>query len=133
MIPFKAKAWLDLKERKERGNHVDSRDIKKHKNDIIRLSMLLVPDNKIEVPDMIKNDLSQFIQNKDKEDINLKQLRISNIDKKFYTFIIWDIWIICIAKCLEKYKSLFVSIRIFYDDRWWSNWEIVSSHIFLDI
>lgn len=23
MIPFKAKAWLDLKERKERGNHVD--------------------------------------------------------------------------------------------------------------
>lgn len=50
--------------------------------------MLLVPDNKIEVPDMIKNDLSQFIQNKDKEDINLKQLRISNIDKKIYTFII---------------------------------------------
>ena len=37
---------------------------------------------------MIKNDLSQFIQNIDKEDINLKQLRISNIDKKFYTFII---------------------------------------------
>ena len=79
---------MDLKERKERGNHVDSRDIKKHKNDIIRLSMLLVLDNKIEIPDMIKNDLSQFIQNKDKEDINLKQLRISNIDKKFYTFII---------------------------------------------
>lgn len=97
MIPFKAKAWLDLKERKERGNHVDSRDIKKHKNDIIRLSMLLVLDNKIEIPDMIKNDLSQFIQNIDKEDINLKQLRISNIDKKFYAFIIWDIWIICIA------------------------------------
>ena len=79
---------MDLKERKERVNHVDSRDIKKHKNDIIRLSMLLVPNNKIEVPDMIKNDLSQFIQNKDKEDINLKQLRISNIDKKFYAFII---------------------------------------------
>ncbi|OUN37829.1 hypothetical protein [Massilimicrobiota sp. An80] len=79
---------MDLKERKERGNHVDSRDIKKHKNDIIRLSMLLVLDNKIEIPDMIKNDLSQFIQNIDKEDINLKQLRISNIDKKFYAFII---------------------------------------------
>lgn len=79
---------MDLKERKERGNHVDSRDIKKHKNDIIRLSMLLVPNNKIEVPDMIKNDLSQFIQNIDKEDINLKQLRILSIDKKIYTFII---------------------------------------------
>ena len=45
--------------------------------------MLLVPDNNIEVPDMIKNDLSQFIQNIDKEDINLKQLGILNIDKNF--------------------------------------------------
>ena len=89
MIPFKAKAWLDLK---ERGNHVDSRDIKKHKNDVIRLSMLLVPDNKIEAPDMIKNDLSQFIQNIDKEDINLKQLGISSIDKKDFILLLSDIY-----------------------------------------
>lgn len=92
MIPFKAKAWLDLKERKERGNHVDSRDIKKHKNDVIRLSMLLVPDNNIEVPDMIKNDLSQFIQNIDKEDINLKQLGILNIDKKDFILLLSEIY-----------------------------------------
>lgn len=92
MIPFKAKAWLDLKERKERGNHVDSCDIKKHKNDVIRLSMLLVPDNKIEVPDMIKNDLSQFIQSIDKEDINLKQLGILNIDKKDFILLLSEIY-----------------------------------------
>lgn len=92
MIRFKAKAWLDLKERKERGNHVDSRDIKKYKNDVIRLSMLLVPDNKIEVLDMIKNDLSQFIQNIDKEDINLKQLGILNIDKKDFILLLSEIY-----------------------------------------
>lgn len=92
MIPFKAKAWLDLKERNERGNHVDSRDIKKYKNDVIRLSMLLVPDNKIEVPDMIKNDLSQFIQSIDKEDINLKQLGILNIDKKDFILLLSEIY-----------------------------------------
>ena len=83
---------MDLKERKERVNHVDSRDIKKHKNDIIRLSMLLVPNNKIEVPDMIKNDLSQFIQNKDKEDINLKQLGILSIDKKDFMLLLSKIY-----------------------------------------
>ena len=83
---------MDLKERKERVNHVDSRDIKKHKNDIIRLSMLLAPDNKIEVPDMIKNDLSQFIQNKDKEDINLKQLGILSIDKKDFMLLLSKIY-----------------------------------------
>lgn len=92
MIPFKAKAWLDLKERKEWGNHVDSHDIKKHKNDVIRLSMLLVPDNKIEVPDMIKNDLSQFIQNIGKKDLNLKQLGILNIDKKGFMLLLSEIY-----------------------------------------
>ena len=30
LIPFKAKAWLDLNARSRRGEHVDSRDLKKH-------------------------------------------------------------------------------------------------------
>ena len=38
MIPFKVKAWLDLSGRKASGEQVDSKDIRKHKNDIIRLS-----------------------------------------------------------------------------------------------
>ncbi|MDD2534808.1 MAG: hypothetical protein PHC86_08955 [Eubacteriales bacterium] len=32
LIPFKAKAWLDLSDRKETGESVDSKDISKHKN-----------------------------------------------------------------------------------------------------
>ena len=31
LIPFKAKAWMDLTDRKEAGEHVDSKNIKKHK------------------------------------------------------------------------------------------------------
>ena len=81
IIPFKAKAWLDLKTRKERGEHVDSRDIKKHKNDVIRLSILLTPITKVDIPNAIKEDLSQFIQNLDKEELNLKQLGIRNMNK----------------------------------------------------
>lgn len=30
LIPFKAKAWMDLTDRKEAGEHVDSKNIKKH-------------------------------------------------------------------------------------------------------
>lgn len=54
--------------------------------------MLLVPDNNIEVPDMIKNDLSQFIQSIDKEDINLKQLGILNTDKKDFILLLSEIY-----------------------------------------
>lgn len=36
LIPFKAKAWLELRERKSNGGQVDSKNIKKHKNDIFR-------------------------------------------------------------------------------------------------
>ena len=41
LIPFKAKAWLDLKERKLNGEQVDSKNIKKHKNDVFRLALLI--------------------------------------------------------------------------------------------
>ena len=41
LIPFKAKAWLDLKERKLNGDQVDSKNIKKHKNDEFRLALLI--------------------------------------------------------------------------------------------
>jgi hypothetical protein len=37
LIPLKAHAWLDLSMRKERGEQVDSMNIRKHGNDVIRL------------------------------------------------------------------------------------------------
>ena len=37
----KAKAWLDLTERKNAGENVDSKNIRKHKNDVFRLTALL--------------------------------------------------------------------------------------------
>jgi len=36
LIPFKAKAWLELN-----GDQVDSKNIKKHKNDVFRLALLI--------------------------------------------------------------------------------------------
>lgn len=92
IIPFKAKAWIDLSKRKELGESIDSRDIKKHKNDIFRLSMLLTPEQNIKTSAEIKDDLSFFIQNIRNEDINLKQLGIKGIDKNYIIDLICKIY-----------------------------------------
>ena len=61
LICLKAKAWLDLRERKKKGENIDSRNISKHKNDVFRLAALLSPNEKIEVPTSIKVDLKTFL------------------------------------------------------------------------
>ena len=77
LIPFKAKAWLDLSRRKLLGESVDSKDIKKHRNDIFKLVSLLRADEIVSVPDDIKKDVSDFIDEMMNEDINLKALNIA--------------------------------------------------------
>ena len=47
LIQFKAKAWLDLTERKAKGEHADSKNIKEDKNDVFRLTELIYPTSKI--------------------------------------------------------------------------------------
>ena len=76
LIPFKAKAWIDLTQRKENGEKVDNKDIRKHKNDIIRLYVLLTPNIRVELPETIKEDMSIFLKMMEKEEINLKQFNI---------------------------------------------------------
>jgi len=61
LIPFKAKAWLDLTERKVRGDQVDGKNIRKHKNDVLRLSALLPADTRIALPSPVMNDLRRFM------------------------------------------------------------------------
>jgi hypothetical protein len=50
LIPLKASAWLDLGERQARSEPVDSKNIRRHVNDVLRLSRLLAPDVRIELP-----------------------------------------------------------------------------------
>jgi hypothetical protein len=61
LILFKAKAYLDLKARKERGEQVDSSNIKKHKNDILRIVVELALERPSSLPTSIINDVEHFI------------------------------------------------------------------------
>ncbi len=62
LIPLKAVAWLELSARKEQGEVVDSKDVRKHLNDVLRLSQLLAQDTRIEVSTRIADDLSRFLE-----------------------------------------------------------------------
>jgi len=61
LIPLKASAWLDLGERKAKGEPVDSKNVRKHANDVLRLSQLLAPDVRIELAPRIAQDLNRFL------------------------------------------------------------------------
>lgn len=81
LIPFKAKAWLDLSNRKLNGEQVDSKNIRKHKNDIFRLSDILEPDIRINVSEQIYSDINEFINKIHNEEINLSNLGIRDRTK----------------------------------------------------
>lgn len=83
LILFKAKAFLDLSVRKESGEHVDSRDIKKHKNDILRIATEFVLQKTKMLPQNVHNDMKIFVQKLIDEPFDknlLKEYGLSNED-----------------------------------------------------
>ena len=61
LIPLKAIAWLELTVRKAQGAKVDSRDVRKHLNDVLRLSQLLAPATRIALDRKIGDDMTRFL------------------------------------------------------------------------
>ena len=79
LIPLKARAWLDLTGRKENGEPIDSRKIKKHRNDIFRLFTILAPDILAKVPLTIKQDVQRFIEKNNSLKIDLKPFKLGSL------------------------------------------------------
>lgn len=77
LILFKAKAWLDLTKRKVNGETVDSKNIRKHKKDVFRLSELLGKNTEILVPIPVYQDFQSFISAMWQEDTDTKQLGLT--------------------------------------------------------
>lgn len=82
LIPFKAKAWLDLNERKNAGEHVDSKNIRKHKNDVFRLAQLLTADTRQSITPEIAEDMKSFLTAMESENVDLKSISVRGTDKK---------------------------------------------------
>jgi hypothetical protein len=79
LIPLKAIAWLDLNARRAKGAAVDAKSIRKHANDVMRLSQLLAPDVRIPLAAKIGNDLRRFLDGIEADrSIDPKSLELSN-------------------------------------------------------
>jgi len=74
LICLKAKAFLNNRQRKIDGHKVQEDDISKHRNDIIRLTVTMAPNDRAEVPETIKTDLRQTIAIMKTEAPDLKSL-----------------------------------------------------------
>ena len=61
IIPFKMFAWLENIKQRNDGKHVNTDDIRKHKNDVFRLIELINPDKKITVTGHVRNCVERFL------------------------------------------------------------------------
>ncbi len=76
LIPFKMYAWLDYKDKKANGEHVNERDLKKHKYDVFRLLRIADTDLKIEVSGLVRESIERFKEEIKAEDIPFTQLEL---------------------------------------------------------
>lgn len=80
LIPLKAIAWLDLSARKEEGAKVDAKDVRKHLNDVLRLSQLLAPATRIPLDKKISDDMTRFLTAIGSDNsIDPKALQLGNV------------------------------------------------------
>ena len=82
LIPFKAKAWLDLLARRADGQTVDEKSVRKHQNDICRLAILLTGGERPAMSEAIRADMQRFIEAYESNPVDPKALKISGVGAK---------------------------------------------------
>lgn len=93
MIPFKAKAWMDLTDKKNQGDlSVKSEDIKKHKNDIFRLATLLTRETRLELQGLVLVEMKQFMDRIEIEPVSTEQFLGNEYSKEFLLGIMKSVY-----------------------------------------
>lgn len=62
LICLKAKAFLDLTLRKKKGENIPDKEIKKHKNDVFRMSLMLTDESSVELTAAVWKDMVDFVE-----------------------------------------------------------------------
>ena len=60
LICLKAKAFLEINERIEKGSKEDAKQLRKHKADVFRLTVMFTPESIFELPETIQDHVNQF-------------------------------------------------------------------------
>ena len=68
LIPFKMYAWINLLDRKRAGEHVNEKDLKKHKYDVFRLLQIVTAGTKVISSGLVNESINKFIEEISKVD-----------------------------------------------------------------
>ena len=91
LIVFKAKAWLDLISKQKQGIRIDSRDIKKHRNDILRITSEM-PLEQYKLPENIRKDMINFVHALKITKNELKNLKLFGVREEDIIHTLTDIF-----------------------------------------
>lgn len=79
LIPFKAKAWLDLSAKRAEGQAVDEKTVKKHRNDVCRLATLLTGKEHPAMSDGVRADMRRFMEAYESNPVDPKAIMIKGV------------------------------------------------------
>lgn len=77
LIPFKMYAWINLLDRKRAGEHVNEKDLKKHKYDVFRLLQIVTAETKVESEGLVTESIHRYIEEinaVDESEVRLQQM-----------------------------------------------------------
>lgn len=94
LIPFKAKAWLDLSEKIKTNPDIGQRNVKKHKNDILRLATMLTGNERPGLPEAVRNDMADFVAELHSEPIDLRALGITGVSIEERISLLKEVYIL---------------------------------------
>lgn len=81
LIPFKMYAWINLVDRKVSGEHVNEKDIKKHKYDVFRILQIVTGGTRVESSGLVKESILKFID--DISSLDASEIRLLQMGLPF--------------------------------------------------
>ena len=74
---FKMHAWANLMRDRASGRTVHSDEINKHRSDVCKLCSLFSPDEKVELPDSVRDEVAHFVEERPWDDNMLRGWRLT--------------------------------------------------------
>lgn len=93
LIPFKAKAWLDLSAKRADGKAVDEKSVKKHRNDVCRLATLLAGNERPAMSEGVLTDMRRFIEACESDPVDPKTIRIKGVGAQQVVEVLKDVYL----------------------------------------
>lgn len=93
LIPFKAKAWLDLSAKRATGQAVDEKSLKKHRNDVCRLATLLAGNERPAISEVIRADMKRFMKAYESTPVDPKALKIKGVGPQQIVKVLKDVYL----------------------------------------